>query len=453
MKNNQALQSLICGLKDGGLDLVTNFPGGQSYFVFNELGGSQISMNERVAFECAVGGSLAGRRSVVTLKGAGLNACADVFLHSVLSGVNAGLVVVLFDDIEAQSSPERQDSRPYIDVFGGLWLEPTSIGEAYGFGRDAFRWSEDLDVPVVIRITNQLLQLVGEFDRLPILKNKMLLMHNRDKYISHWKRRNDNLKVKNVKIKEFIEDYYKDYNFSFGSEVGIIKVGNCQREVEKYRGTHADELVVSTYPLPEKLIYNFAKGRKKLIVLEQGVNYAETKIRSLLNNKQEFVGDTGDECDNSKEWPVFVEWEKMFLALKSISPDFVVGDEGTFTDESTKTIEFCLSMGASVGVALGLSMAGVRYPFAVVGDASFAFSGKQTLDEVIHRKKNIGIIILDNGGAKSVGGMPIIGDIYDVGKMAKKVLNYNQTSLEQFQNLFKAMKEGNKSSILYVQKK
>ena len=69
--------------------------------------------NEKVALETGVGASLAGVRTVVTMKHVGLNVAADPFMTLSLTGVNAGLVVVSADDPGMHSSQNEQDNRTY----------------------------------------------------------------------------------------------------------------------------------------------------------------------------------------------------------------------------------------------------------------------------------------------------------------------------------------------------
>ena len=70
-------------------------------------------INEKVALETAVGASLAGVRTLVTMKHVGLNVAADPFMTLSLTGVNAGLVVVSADDPGMHSSQNEQDNRNY----------------------------------------------------------------------------------------------------------------------------------------------------------------------------------------------------------------------------------------------------------------------------------------------------------------------------------------------------
>lgn len=451
-QGNSSIDALVTGLKDGGCSYVTNFPGFNSHIFFDKLGGKHISTNERVAYELAYGASMAGNRSVVVFKGVGLNIAADSFLHSVLNGLNAGIVVILTEDIEAVSSPESQDSRPYRDIFGGLWLEPTSVQKAYEYGYQAFEWSEKFNLPVVIRLTNQFFKLNGKYLKKPIKNKKKLIEKNRDKYISFWKTRDDNLKKKLAMVDLFIEK--SNHHIKKSSKTkGIIVVGNCHRELKTYSLSEYETLYLSTYPLPKSVIKQFCRNKSEIIVLEQGINYAFRQIKNIINLPRKLTSNTGDRFDQSKSWQIHDDLNKLFKALKETDPSFVVGDEGTFTNESTQTIETCLSMGSSVGIAAGLTENNVDYPFCIIGDTSFVFSGQQTLIEAKKRGLNFGIVIIDNGGAKSTGGQKNTGDIYNIGDVPSVTVDYEETSKKQFIKILSKMKNRGKLAALFIKTK
>lgn len=448
-KTNLAIDALNKGFLDGGSQFVVNVPGSRSQEVFFGLGGETISMNERVAYELAYGASLAGKRAVVTMKNVGMNASADPFLHSVINGVEAGLVVVLSDDVDALSSPERQDSRPYFDLFGGLWLEPNSIQMAYDFAYNSFYWSEKFDVPVVIRITNQFFDMTGEFCRSEVRADfKSGNSWPRDKYISYWKKRDDRLVQKNQQIRAFVETLYPDTDkFEVRKDIRFV-VGNCSRELLASQELE-NRFDLYTYPLPEKKLAKVLQNKDKVEVFEQGNRFVGTKLNSVQSDS--FVSNTGTPPDLSGSWPVWNNLEKLFRAIKSIRPSFVVGDEGQFTDESTKTIQVCLCMGSSVGVATGMAINGTTYPFCITGDASFLHGGMQTLIEALARGSKMGIVVLDNDGAMSTGGQKIIGDIHAVPDLIPTFrLDYQLSSEKEFREVLLKMRDLNELAILYI---
>ena len=62
-------------------------------------------------------------------------------------------------------------------------------------------------------------------------------------------------------------------------------------------------------------------------------------------------------------------------------------------------------------------MAGRKNVVAVVGDGAFFHSAKNTIDELLERKLNTKIILIDNGGLYSTGGQKISGVLPSYVKM------------------------------------
>lgn len=455
MKNNsQGILALTDGLIDGGCRQVNGYPGSGSQYFFEKLGGRNISQNEKVAFEQAYGSSMAGNRTVIAMKSVGLNACADPFLHAVINGIHAGLVLILVDDVEAVSSPERQDSRFYRNFFGGLWLEPNSSQMAYDFGYDAFELSEKFDVPIVIRVTNQFFELTDLYSR-KIKKSKDFgIVNTRSKYISYWLPRYKNLIKKNKEIESRIDSLYAHNVVSGTQEVGYIVAGACQKEIQQNNVdlSKQDVFYLNTYPLPKRSLEKFLDKKKKVFVFEQGEGFVINDLKSKFCDKKiEWYSCTGHYGDNSKSWKPYKDANKLFAGLKQANPAIVVGDEGQFTDEDQGVIQVCLSMGSSVGIAMGVSMSLNVFPFCVIGDVSFAHGGKQSLEEAVQRNLALGIIVIDNGGAKSTGGQKPILDIYDIDeKIDKKRILYNETSIEDFKKMFLKAKATGKLCVIYV---
>jgi indolepyruvate ferredoxin oxidoreductase, alpha subunit len=114
------------------------------------------SVNEKVAYEDALGVSFAGKRAMVSMKHVGLNVAADPFMNSAITGTNGGLVVVAADDPGMHSSQNEQDSRYYARFARIPCLEPSTHQEAYDMAREAFDISEAHGVPVMIRLVTRL---------------------------------------------------------------------------------------------------------------------------------------------------------------------------------------------------------------------------------------------------------------------------------------------------------
>ena len=117
---------------------------------------SSWSTNEKTAYEAALGMSYAGKRSMVCMKHVGLNVAADAFMNSAITGVHGGLVVVAADDPSMHSSQNEQDSRVYGKFAMIPVMEPSHQQEAYDMVRYAFDLSEEMRLPVLLRIPTRL---------------------------------------------------------------------------------------------------------------------------------------------------------------------------------------------------------------------------------------------------------------------------------------------------------
>lgn len=459
MTNTNSLTALSNGFKDAGCDYVTNYPGFESHKLFSLLGGTTISINEKIAYEMAFGASLSGKNAVVTMKNVGLNVAADSYLHSLISGVGGGLVLVVTDDVEVVGSQERFDSRHYFDFYGGLWFEPNSMNQAYSIAYQSFKWSKALDFPIVIRLTNQFFNLKGSYVRLPSKNSKPQMKKNPKKFIVHpvyWKNQYENLEQKNNHVQHFIDSFYNTEEFKLKwrkNYKGVIVFGNCQNELKNYSVLEWDILYISTYPIPEKIIQKFIKNKSEIVILEQGDNYAFKKINTLMlsNVTSPIKSNTGNIPDRTGTWRIWGEYEKLFNSLKNVKPSYVVSDVTQFTVESTNTINACLCLGAAVSTTIGLTEIGIKYPFCIIGDTSFLHGGFMALEEAFSRKSALGVIIIDNNGSWCTGGQPTTSSIYSINsKIKQKTIIYSKVNAKKLESILNDMKNTNKLSVLFI---
>ena len=156
--------ALARGAIEAGVSLVTGYPGAPATAVVNSI--LQLTLpdevqvewtsNEKVAIEMAFGASLAGARSLLCVKGVGLNIALDPLMAFNLSGCNAGLVILVGDDPGGWGSQNEQDSRALALAAELPLLEPTSISDARAAVRQAFGLSEEMGLPVIVRVTRAL---------------------------------------------------------------------------------------------------------------------------------------------------------------------------------------------------------------------------------------------------------------------------------------------------------
>ena len=159
MTGNEAIAR---GAYEAGLLFASGYPGTPSTEILENLVQYKESLycewapNEKVALESALGASIAGVRSISTMKHVGVNVAADPLFTSVYTGVNGGCVLVSADDPGMHSSQNEQDNRNYATATRILMLEPSDSGEAKELTKLAFELSERFDTPVMLRVTTRI---------------------------------------------------------------------------------------------------------------------------------------------------------------------------------------------------------------------------------------------------------------------------------------------------------
>ena len=132
---------------------------------------AEWSINEIVAAEVAAGASMAGVRSIVSMKHVGLNVAADAAMTLAYTGVEGGMVIAVCDDPALHSSQNEQDTR-FFAVHSKLpLLDAGSPQEAHDMARDAFEISEKIHLPVILRLTTRVAHgkarvKLGEFQKI-----------------------------------------------------------------------------------------------------------------------------------------------------------------------------------------------------------------------------------------------------------------------------------------------
>ena len=96
-------EAIVQGALESGVDFVSTYPGCPSAEIGDEFGKIakkygvyyEISTNEKVALEAAVGASFSGLKTLVAMKNFGLNVCSEVLLPLCYTGTNAPMVIVV----------------------------------------------------------------------------------------------------------------------------------------------------------------------------------------------------------------------------------------------------------------------------------------------------------------------------------------------------------------------
>lgn len=436
-------QAVAAGLHDGGLGVVSSYPGTPSTEITEFLSKyddlhSEWAPNEKVACEVAFGASLAGARSACAMKHVGLNVAADPLFTLSYTGVNGGMVICVADDPAMHSSQNEQDSRHYAIASKVPMLEPADSQEAYTFAKTAFELSEQFDTPVILRMCTRIAhsQSVVEItDAIPaVLKN---YEKNPAKYImmpGNAIKRHPFVEERTLKLQEFAENcIYNTVEYGGSDEIGIITSGCSYQYVKEVFGDTVSILKIGMpNPLPVNTIKDFASKVKKLYVIEELDPIIENHVKSL-----------GIDVIGKEMFSILGEFSQKTIAdafgvkaKQSVSTDSPVpnrppmmcagcphrgmfytlaknkitvhGDIGCYTLGAVpplNALDTTLCMGASISGLHGFNAARGEATegksVAVIGDSTFMHSGMTGLVNVAYNATNSTVIILDN----SITGM------------------------------------------------
>ncbi len=435
-------QAVACGLHDGGLGVVSSYPGTPSTEIteflskFDDIH-SEWAPNEKVACEVAFGASLAGARSACAMKHVGLNVAADPLFTLSYTGVNGGMVICVADDPAMHSSQNEQDSRHYAIASKVPMLEPSDSQEAYDFAKSAFELSEKFDTPVLLRMCTRIAhsQSIVEMGE-KVEATLKDYEKNPAKYImmpGNAIKRHPFVEERTEALAEYANDcvYNKvEYN---SDEIGIITSGCSYLYVKEVMGDSASILKIGMpHPLPDTLIKEFASKVKKLYVIEELDPVIENHVKAL-----------GIEVVGKDMFSILGEFSQQTIARAfgkgdkaSVSADSVIpnrppmmcagcphrgmfytlaknkitvhGDIGCYTLGAVpplSALDSTLCMGASISGLHGYNCArgeeAERKSVAVIGDSTFMHSGMTGLVNVAYNATNSTVIILDN----SITGM------------------------------------------------
>ena len=434
-------QAVAAGLHDGGLGVVSSYPGTPSTEITEFLSTyddihSEWAPNEKVACEVAYGASLAGARSACAMKHVGLNVAADPLFTLSYTGVNGGMVICVADDPAMHSSQNEQDSRHYAIAAKVPMLEPSDSAEAYEFAKSAFELSEKFDTPVILRMCTRIAHsqsIVETGERVPAVLRDY--EKNPQKYImmpGNAIKRHPLVEQRTESIREFAENcvYNKvEYN---STEVGIITSGTSYMYVKEVLPEASVLKIGMPNPLPVDLIYEFAGKVDKLYVIEELDPIIETHVRALgieVVGKELFsalgefsqqtiaaaFGKTAPACVGADSAipnrpPMMCAGcphRGMFYTLAK-NKITVHGDIGCYTLGAVpplSALDSTLCMGASISGLHGFNAArgeaAEKKSVAVIGDSTFMHSGMTGLVNVAYNATNSTVIILDN----SITGM------------------------------------------------
>lgn len=435
-------EAIARGVYEAGATVATAYPGTPSTEITEYISSyeniySEWSPNEKVALEVAIGASYGGARSISSMKHVGLNVAADPLFTVSYTGINGGLIIVVADDPGMHSSQNEQDSRYYALSSKTLMLEPADSQECLDFVKNGFLLSEQFDTPVIIRLTTRVAhsRSIVEITEKENYEIKSF-DKNFEKYVmmpAMARKRHIEVEKRIQKLHSFSESSSLNEVIYNDTSIGIITSG-ISYQLSKEALEDASYLKLGiVYPLPDDLIIEFASKVKKLYVIEELEPYIENHIKKLgikvegkslfpifgeisssmikekiLNEKQSTETLINEHipirppvlCPGCPHRGAFYIFKKLKLNVS--------GDIGCYTLGALpplNSMDTCVCMGASVGIAHGMEKAQGRdfskKTIGVIGDSTFIHSGITGLIDIVYNKGTSTIVILDN----SITGM------------------------------------------------
>ena len=461
MSGNEAIAR---GAYEASVRFAAAYPGTPSTEILEEFCKydgvyAEWSPNEKVAVEVAIGAALAGEKAMAVMKHVGVNVAADPIFTVSYTGTNGALVIISADDPSLHSSQNEQDNRHYARFAKIPMLEPADAQEAKEYIKLAFEISKKFDTPVFLRSTTRVshsksvVNLGNPID----YQDETGFVYDVEKYVMvpHCARlRRVEVEKRQQALKEFVETFTENKMEMNSRDVGIITAGMPYNYSKEVFPEYSYLKLGMVYPLPEKLIRDFASKVKKIYVVEELDPFLEEQIKAMgihVTGKAIFPytnefdpGIIKNAIERNTQEAVSPYQESLALRPPNLCPGcphrglfyalkkqkvFVHGDIGCYTLSYMKPLEglhSCICMGASIGMAHGMSKAmkekGKGKVAGVIGDSTFLHSGITPLLNMAYNHSNALVIILDNSTTAMTGMQEHPGTGFTLmGKATKKV--------------------------------
>lgn len=455
--------AIAWGIIHSNIDMISGYPGTPSSEILGNVNKykhqlgldlyAEWGTNEKVGFEVAYAGAIAGRRTAATMKQVGLNVASDALMSASYIGNLGAFVLIVSDDPGFHSSQTEQDSRIFAKFARIPVLDPATPQDAYDFVKLAAEISEKFQTPTMLRPVMRVCharQIVdideetnfnppkGEFKR----------------EITRWAAvpRGGRLTQGHEQLAriEAIKEYNwknlikPEFDSCKGGKLLILTSGTGGGFVhEALEDLCVEADVVNfkmPYPLPENKITEQFKNYDQVLVVEESMPCVEEQIRTdkvygkingymneidemqkvyvqtalkklgvykgedlypVVPFKKEVAVRPPNLCPGCPHRDIYYSITKVFRRKKSIYPS----DIGCYTLAINQdAIDTVLCMGASVSMASGFSIADPdKYIVATIGDSTFFHGGIPPLINAVYQRHKFMLVVLDNSVVAMTG--------------------------------------------------
>jgi indolepyruvate ferredoxin oxidoreductase alpha subunit len=442
-------EAIARGAWEAGVRVGAAYPGTPSTEIMENLATypvadlkAQWAPNEKVALDVAIGASYCGVRALTAMKHVGLNVAADSLLTQGYIGVNGGLVLAVCDDPGIHSSQTEQDTRYYGRLAGVPVLEPSDAQEALDYTRLAFEISEEFDTPVIVRSTTRLSHTraaVKVGPRADVAPKGFREDPGKNVILPSTARKRHPIVIARETTlgARFGELRYTRWE-KRDPKIGIVTVGVAYTYAREALPGASVLKLPGSYPVARDVIREFCASVERVFVVEELEPFLETEIRAMgipIEGKALFprAGELSTELvrqgfekagvlppsparkaaafDSVVRPPVLCAGCPhigTYMPLRAMKAR-VSGDIGCYTlaaIDPIRSMDTCVAMGSSIGVASGMALAGTetRPIVATIGDSTFLHGGIPALMDAVYNKTGITVMILDNQTTAMTGG-------------------------------------------------
>jgi len=437
-------EAIALGAYEAGVSVGCAYPGTPSTEILENLSryegvNCNWSANEKTALEEGIGASMEGARVLVAMKHVGVNVAADPLLTLSYTGVGGGLVLISADDPGMHSSQNEQDNRHYARFAKIPLLEPSDSEEARDYVGAALNLSEKFDTPVMLRSTTRISHsrstlIPGERQEHEVTG----FTKNPAKYVmlpGFARLRHPIVEDRLVALEEEAENSPLNRIEPGSKKMGVLCSGVAYNYAREALPDATFLKLGFSHPLPKKLVRKFASMVDEIIVVEELDPFFEEQLLAMhldvpVRGKELFglLGELGAEIIREKVLDQKIEpievrenipgrppvmcpgcsHRGVFHTLKKLKLN-VMGDIGCYTLGALPpltSIDSCVCMGASIGMALGMARANpqsAENTVAVIGDSTFLHSGITPLLDAVYNEAPITVMILDNSTTAMTG--------------------------------------------------
>ena len=435
-------EAIARGAWEAGVKVSAAYPGtpsteiSENVALYDEIY-AEWSPNEKVATEVAIGASMSGVRSMVSMKHVGVNVASDPLYTVAYIGVNGGLVMVAADDPGMYSSQNEQDTRCVARAAQVPVIEPADSSEAKEFVKFAYDISEKYDTPVIVRTTTRLAHSQGIVE--------LCDRDNREDrpYVKDIKKNvmmPGNAKLRHIVVEDRMKALAADgYDFPINkveyndTSIGFITSGIPYQYVKEAMPNASVLKLGMVHPLPKKLIEEFASKVDKLYIFEElepvieeqvkswGIKcvgkeiftlqgeYSATLLKKALLGQQPDVKEAADVPARPPILCPGCPHRSVYTVLKKLKIH-AAGGIGCYTLGAVpplSVVETSVCMGSSISTLHGMEKAKgkdyVKDWVAVIGDSTFLHTGINSLMNMVYNKGVGTVLILDNSTTAMTG--------------------------------------------------